>query len=57
MYYCLEQHCSTLPETNFPSGTNKVYQVICMQLFGGIDIMFVGIFNFQFSFFYICVRG
>ncbi len=25
---CLEQHCSTLPETNFSSGTNKVYQSI-----------------------------
>ncbi len=22
---CLEQQCSTLPETNFSSGTNKVY--------------------------------
>ncbi len=27
---CLEQHCSTLPETNFSSGTNKVYQKTMM---------------------------
>ncbi len=28
----LEQHCSTLPDTNLSSGTNKVYQSLAHQL-------------------------